>query len=653
MAEPAPPPRGLASLESELSALRTRRDGLRHTAQIPSAELRPALEAALAELDAAIELLAKADPGQGSQAAGDLESDAVNAERQLLRATFADAPVPLFLLERDGTVRRANRAAGELTGTGTGYATGRPFTAFLNLSSRAAVATQLAAVIRTGEGRQVRCEVLTAGGPRECLVTAGPVRLRGDSDQLIVAIGERGTPDAGRGAAKAGKAGRSRGSGSTATRQRPDPGDAPPPVVAAMARRLDLVTAATRLLLANVTRNESVALQRCARLLADDLSAWAIVDLVRGGRLRRQFVTGPEDQRSAELTRVVAATDPPPGSAPVTVAETRGSLLEAHAEDLTILGTAPDGVPLMMLLGATSVLSVPIAHGEHAYGALTLVRPASVGHFELTDLGLVEELGEQLALAIGVDRAMQRQTQIADSLRAGLLPRELPALRGVEVATAHLAATGAAELGGDFFDVYRVGTTGCGVSVGDAAGRGEGVAAASAAARHTIRVLAYSTPDPARTLSRANEILLAEGLEGRFVTAAAAHARWQGSTLRVTLASAGHPGPVLLRRDGQVLQTSGGGLPLGIFPDAEPGAEEHELLSGDTMLFYTDGLPAACGPEIGYFDEALAGEIAALAGQPPAQILARLQARAQAWSGGEIRDDITMLALRVGEPPGD
>lgn len=673
MAEPAPPPRGLPSLESELSGLKMRRDALRQTARLPGAELRPALEAALAELDAAIEGLAAAENRQSEAPGNGPPPDALNTERQLLRATFQDTPVPLFLLERDGTVRRVNRAAGDFTGTGTGYATGRPFTTFLNPPSRATVQTQLAAVIRTGHPRDVRCELLTPNGPLECRLTAGPVRLRGDSDQLIVAVSQHGPlppPAEGSGAvqakgaqAKGGTTGRGRSTrsgpakGGAAARQAASagvqarPAAASPGVVAAMTRRLDLVTAANRLLLENVTRNESVTLQRCARLLAEELAAWVIVDVMRGRRLRRQFVAGPHDQRSAELARVVAATDPLPGSAPATVAETGSSWLEAVAEDTGVLGDGPDGVPLLMLLDATSVLSVPIAEGEHAYGVLTLARHPGQGHFELADLGLIEELGQQLALAIRVDRMIRRQTEIADTLRAGLLPRDLPALPGMEVAAAHLAATGAADPGGDFYDVYRAGDSGCVLAIGDACGRGEGVAMVSAAARHTIRVIAHSTPDPAGLLAQANQILLAEGFDGRFVTAVAAHAQWRDSSLRVVLASAGHPGPVLLRQDGRVQQTSGGGQPLGIFPDAEQGREELDLLPGDTLVFYTDGLTGACSPAQAYFEDQLTAEIAALAGQPPGEILSRLQARVQAWCDGVIRDDITLLALRAGQPP--
>lgn len=627
------------SLQKELAGLRARRDALRQAAALPDAELRPTLDAALAELDAAIDALAEpTDDSDGSEGGGQFAT-ALHAERGLLRALFQDAPVPLFLLERDGTVRRVNRAAGVLLDTGTGYATGKLFTAFINLPSRAAVQTQLAAAIRTGSARHVRCELLTATGTSQCELTAGPARLRGDDDKLIVAI----TQPAGR--AARGKAGRD---GSA----KPARGSQGAPVVTAMTRRLDLLTAVTRLLLENASHNEAVTLQRCARLLAQALGAWVIVDVVRGHRLQRQFVAGPEDQRSVELARQVAASDPQPGSIPCTVHDTGNSQLIAHTEDAGMLGDGPGGVPLLMMLGATSVLSVPLTDGEQTYGALTLARPANQGHFEMADLGLVEELGEQLALAINVDRMVRRHTGIADALRACLLPPRLPGLPGMEIAATHLPATQSTEMGGDFYDVYQAGADWA-VSVGDVCGRGDGVAAAGAAARHAIRVIAHSEPDPAAILAGANDIMLAEEFGSRFVTACTAHMRWEANSLRVVIACAGHPGPVLARPDGRAQQLSGGGLPLGIFPDAELAIEKHDLSAGDVLVFFTDGLTDARDPATGHFGDRLTAEVAALAGQPPAQILARLQELALQSCGGSTRDDITMLAMRVTGPPED
>jgi PAS domain S-box-containing protein len=651
---------GSISARKELADLVTRRDALRQAATLGDAGLRATLDAALAELDAAIDALAAAHDGNGAGPADETALDALHAERRLLRALFHEAPVALILVERDGGVRRVNKAAGELLGTGSGYATGRPFTAFVNLASRAAVDSLLTAVIRTGKPRRVRCELLTEGGITECELTAGLARPRGDTDQLVVAVREAGPPSSPGGQARTGA--RKKGGRAEAGEDVPTPvhrkatwaeaaRDAPSPLITAMTRRLDLMTAVARLLLENAPLNETVALQRCARLLARELAAWVIVDMARGQRLRRQYVEGGEDQPAAELARTVTGQDPPPGSLPHTVHDTGSSQLITRAEEAGILGENPDGVPLLMQLGATSVLSVPLSDGEHSYGVLTLARHPSAGHFEIADLGLVEEIGEQLALAITMDRKVRRQTQVADALRDSLLPRELPGVPGVEVATTHLAATENPEVGGDFFDVYRT-SEGWGVAIGDVSGRGEGVAAASAAARHAIRVVAHSTHDPADVLAVANQIILAEEFSGRFITACAAHLRWRDGSLEVMVGSAGHPAPLLLRPDGELRQLRGGGLPLGIFPDAGPGLERYELSAGDTLIFYSDGLADAHRPGQGYFDDQLPGEVGALAGRTPGQILARLQQVALEFCQGKVNDDITMLALRVGEPPG-
>ena len=175
-----------------------------------------------------------------------------------------------------------------------------------------------------------------------------------------------------------------------------------------------------RLLLENEGSSESRTLQRCARLIAGELNAWVIVDMERRHRVRRQFAIGPDDPGLAELTSALAAVDPPPGSVPCTVHESGHPALIAHAEDAGILGSSLDGEPLLNKLDATSVLSVPLADGETRYGVLTLVRRAGDGHFKVADLALVTELGEQMALAIRVNRMFRRRADTVEALHASL-----------------------------------------------------------------------------------------------------------------------------------------------------------------------------------------------------------------------------------------
>ena len=403
-----------------------------------------------------------------------------------------------------------------------------------------------------------------------------------------------------------------------------------------------------RLLLENEGFSESRTLQRCARLIAGELTAWVIVDMERRHRVRRQFVAGPDDPGLAELTSAVAAVDPPPGSVPCTVHESGRPALIAHAEDVGVLGVSVDGEPLLNRLDATSVLSVPLADGETRYGVLTLVRRAGDGHFKVADLALVQELGEQMALAIRVNRMFRRRSETVDALHASLQPRRWPEIPGVEIAAMYLAAAEDPELGGDFYDVYQT-PDGWGLAVGDVCGKGEEAAGVTAAARYAIRVLARRCADPGEVLAGTNEIVLADELafDGGFVTASIAHLTWQDDKLRVMVASAGHPAAAVLRSDGRVRMLSGGGLPLGIFPDAEPATQELVMELGDVLFLYTDGVAQARGPDKTYFQDRLADELADLAGLPPDRLVAAMRQAMNDFSGGNQVDDVTMLVIRA------
>ena len=619
---------------ADLGDLAGRRDALRQAAAMPGADPRALLDAAFVELDAAVEVLTKlaeTDLGETTPAG---PADSLSVERALLRAVFQNAPAPLFVLDADGTVRRANGRAGQLIGAPPGYATGRALTAFVDLPSRAAVKSQLAAAARTGTVRQVECRLLGPDGPVDATLTADVVTMQDGARLLVVTAA-----DPAQAARGAGKAPRERGG-------RPPRDD----VIRAMTRRMDMVTAVTGLLLDNSTFSEAVTLQRCARLLAGDVASWVIIDIERADLLRRQFVIGPQDQASQELARKVRVLDPQPASAPGQVHAAGTSVVLAHADDTGILGTTQDGTPLLVLLGATSLISVPITDGLTNYGALTLARTAGEGRFEIADLGLAENLGQHLGVAIRVDRMFRHRAAAAEALQSSLLPATLPEVPGLDLFAAYQPASEGLDVSGDFYDVFPV-QGGWAITVGDVCGKGQEAAAMTAAARHAIRVLAHWNPDPVDVLARVNEVMLAGDYEDRFVTAKLAYLRWDGGRLHVTLASAGHPGPALVRPDGRVDMLSGGGLPLGLFPDADPHAEELELGEDDLLFFYSDGVTDARSPDMRYFEDSLPDELAGLAGRSAAETARMVQSLISSFSQDELRDDITILVAKVKAPP--
>jgi PAS domain-containing protein len=183
--------------DADLADLAGRRDALRQAAVMPGADPPALLGAAFAELDAAVEALTKlTEAAAGSPAA---TPEALNAERALLRAVFQHAPVPLFVLEQDATVRRANARAGDLIGAPPGYATGKALTAFVDLPFRAAVTSQFAAAARTGKARQVECRLLGPDGPVDAVLTAGVIAPLDGTRLLVVSAAGPGGERGGRG----------------------------------------------------------------------------------------------------------------------------------------------------------------------------------------------------------------------------------------------------------------------------------------------------------------------------------------------------------------------------------------------------------------------------------------------------------------------
>ena len=637
--------------DEALADLAARRDALRQAVGLPGADPRALMTAALTELDGAIDALAAPAPAS-ADGRDDLPSDglpeAARAERRLLHAAFARTPVALFLLEHSGTIRRANDRAAALLGFPSGYATGKQLTVFIDPAYRAAAQTLLAAVARTGADRMADCRILTADGSLEVTLSVAALVLPGDPPLLLIAAAPAG--DAGAGLDAGVSAGRGAGQRDPGRR---DPGGRAAtkgatvdPDIASMTKRLDMVTAVTRLLLDNSTFSEAVTLQRSARLLAGELADWIIIDIDRGGQLRRQFAAGVRDGQADQLARTARNVDPDPESVPWQVHSTGKSVLLAHPDDPAVLGTAPNGTPLLLALGAASLICVPISDGTIGYGTLTLARQAGKGHFGVADLGLAEELGQHLAIAIRVDRMFRRRSEVAEALQASLLPASLPTVPGLEFASAYIGATQWQEISGDFYDVFPAGD-GWAIAIGDVCGKGQDAAAMTAAARHSIRAFAHGRDDPADVLSAANEVLLAGEYGERFVTAALAFLRPSGRRVQVRLGGCGHPGPAVVRADGRVEILEIDGLPLGLFSETQASRMELELHPGDLLFFYTDGVTEARSADLTFFEDRLADELAAVAGRSAAETVRAVQQLVTTFSRGELRDDVTILAVRI------
>lgn len=631
---------GAQSLDFEVDAFVDRVAALRVARDCAPDDAHATLDAALAELERASEQLQLRGQREGhvpDDVTDDVTDDAALSdaaragdERDLLDGAFHELPVAALLLDHTGVVRRVNRFAADVLASSPTYATGRRLSAFIDLPARAAFAAHLASVLSGGHVAHFDSRLVSETSSTDVRLAMSGIDVPGAAEPLVSLV--VGPP--------AGTTSRDADAAVFAS-------DTEGEVIVTAARRLDIMARMTRLLLDEESLSEPVALQRAARLLASEFADWAVIDVVRDGGVQRAVVAGSDESDQTQGIRLLEDADPELGELPSDVLESGKPVVHSLVDEATRFGVASDGTPVLTALCAGSLLCVPLRHRQENLGAVTLLRRSDRQQYELSDLGLLEELADHLALALRTERRYQRRSDAADALQASLLPRSLPALPGLELGVAYHAATEGVEVGGDFYDVFEA-ERGWGLVLGDVCGKGEDAAAVTAMVRHGMRLLGLWHTDPAEILRHINHAMVVRGETDRFVTAIAAHVVEEQDGVRLRLASAGHPRAAILRADGAVQFSSGGGVPLGVFRESTVATEALSLFPRDTLLLYSDGVTEARRHDgVLYGDDRLADALARTRGLTAPALVKAVEADMYEHSGGRSHDDIALLAVRV------
>jgi len=243
-------------------------------------------------------------------------------------------------------------------------------------------------------------------------------------------------------------------------------------------------------------------------------------------------------------------------------------------------------------------------------------------------------------------RRAERAHRIAETLQHAFLPASLPEIPGVHVHAAYLPGTVESEIGGDWYDVFRLPDGRVAISVGDVVGHGLQAAVIMGQVRQSIRAAALEGHSPSMVLIRASSVLrLTYEIEGM---ATAVCGVFDPVGCAFTYATAGHPAPVLAALDGNIEMLAAGGLPLGAQTLRPQGDITVGLAPGSMLLLYTDGLVEST-------KDVLAGEKALMAAvraevqtpsaDPARAILDRM------LGGSRPVDDIALLTLAVAAAP--
>jgi serine phosphatase RsbU (regulator of sigma subunit) len=295
-----------------------------------------------------------------------------------------------------------------------------------------------------------------------------------------------------------------------------------------------------------------------------------------------------------------------------------------------------------------SSIAVPLVKRRAVVGALQFLLSGPDRHYNLDDLTLAQALAGRVASALDNRRLAEAHRDVAQTLQRSLLPGTLPEIPGAEVAVRYWATGEATEIGGDFYDVFAVDDATYAVVVGDVCGKGPAAAAVTALARHTVRASAWRGDDHLSVLARLNTALL-RSEPGTLCTVAYATVTPMATGLRVVVAAAGHPLPVIVGAQGTAVALGEHGVLLGAFDEVVATTADYVLAPGDTVVLYTDGANDLRPPDTLSPEDMCALVARAVAGAPSADDAAAriFGALGDLKAFDERDDDIALVVLRA------
>ncbi|MFC9031120.1 SpoIIE family protein phosphatase [Streptomyces arboris] len=316
-----------------------------------------------------------------------------------------------------------------------------------------------------------------------------------------------------------------------------------------------------------------------------------------------------------------------------------------------------------------AALAFRITGGGRALGTV-LVGREGVAQVPDAVASLIEDFVRRLGLAVGAARAYTRQATISRILQRGLLPSKVAEIPGVTSALVYEPSDDGV-VGGDFYDIFPCpGDRWCFV-LGDVQGSGPEAAVVTGLARPWLRLLSREGFGVGEVLDRLNRLLLDDAMEAAeaaalMVAAAGGQQLHDGSQsrflsllygevvplpaggVRCTVASAGHPLPLLLRPDGSVRPAAEPQVLLGVVEDVAYESQVFDLAPGDTLLCVTDGVTERrSGPLMFDDGDGLARVLAGCAGLPADATAERIRRAVHEFAEQPPDDDVALLVLHA------
>lgn len=341
--------------------------------------------------------------------------------------------------------------------------------------------------------------------------------------------------------------------------------------------------------------------------------------------------------------------------------------MKAHfSNDVRIAG---DALALERTLaeGIISCAHIPVSReGQPAIGIMSLFSKSIAGLFTQEFIDLLTSLAGQLAQAITIANEMEakvrerdqkelallenarvtRDMEIAQQIQISLLPDSAPELFGLEIAGRCMSA---AHVGGDYYDFFRRNEQTLDMLIADVSGHSVGAALIMTEVRTLLRAQLSSTHSASAILNTLNSQLYDDLTRAElFITMF--YAKYNSTTGRLTYSNAGHNHPVI-RRAGETacMELDTEGLIIGVKPYVVFEERSIELISGDVVLFYTDGLTEAYNTDGEmYGTDRLCSHLSSVATLQAKEIIDSYYAEIADFTGSDtLQDDVSIVVLKI------
>jgi PAS domain S-box-containing protein len=292
----------------------------------------------------------------------------------------------------------------------------------------------------------------------------------------------------------------------------------------------------------------------------------------------------------------------------------------------------------ILALEPRAAITVPLHSRGITYGAIIVYYSCADRRPAEADQELLAEIGRHASVAMENAEVFERERHMAQTLQDSLLPPSLPRLENIRFDAVYLPSASVAQVGGDWYDAWKLEDGAIVIHVGDVTGRGADAAVIMGKVRHLLAIAPSYERDPARILDTVESVL---GRRYPEVIVTAFLGIITPDRQSMVFANAGHPLP-LLRRSGGTEEIKADGLPIGLRRDAEPSQSQTvDLSDAKLLVLYTDGLTEVQHDIVKGFErlQDVVNSDAVLHTHNPARFIE------ESCLGGRADDDVAILTL--------